>query len=292
MQIIGIPGFSEPFSCWSHFLTAAMAFVFLVQLIYRGRGSVLRVGSLAVYGVCAIYLFSMSGVYHLLEPGGIPRGVFQRLDHSGIWAMIAGTFTPMHIILFRGFWRWGVLLVVWSIAITGLVLEVVFFADFPEWLSLMLYLGLGWVGLLTYYRSNKFYDKRLVKFIFLGGIFYSVGGVAEFLRWPVIVSGVIGPHEVFHIFVMLGAYSHFLFIYKICDWPIKKSLSFLVRQRPENQFIAKAVGENIVCKAQGKENLFQVIKDTISKKYHSRFIPESIRLEYVKEEFINIGFRE
>ncbi|MDH5731356.1 MAG: hemolysin III family protein [Gammaproteobacteria bacterium] len=149
MNILSIPGFSEPMSSLTHLLAAVLALVGGYFLLRRGHGNSLRVFSLLLYTFALIFLFSMSGVYHLLDPEGGPRQVLQRLDHAAIWLLIAGTFTPIHMILFRGAWRWGVLLLVWFIAITGLILEIIFFKQIAEWLSLSFYLGLGWIGIAT-----------------------------------------------------------------------------------------------------------------------------------------------
>ena len=107
MEIIPLPGFSEPFSSWTHLLAAGTALLGGYVLFTRGRGNALRIFSLLVFSFSLIFLFSMSGVYHLLEPGRAPREVFMHLDHSAIFVLIAGTFTPIHIILFRGPLRWG-----------------------------------------------------------------------------------------------------------------------------------------------------------------------------------------
>ena len=142
MENIPILGFRDPVSSWTHLLAAAAALLGSIYLIKKGRGSNVRVFSLVVYSLSLVFLFAMSGVYHLLDQG-LARDVLQRLDHAGIWVLIAGTFAPTHVILFRGPWRWLILMIVWVIAITGLVLEVVYFKTFPEWLATTLFLGLG-----------------------------------------------------------------------------------------------------------------------------------------------------
>jgi len=160
MEIIPLPGFSEPFSSWTHLLAAGLAVFGSYVLCYRGRGNFLRLFSLVVFSISLIFLFSMSGVYHLLEPGGAPREVFKHLDHSAIWVLIAGTFTPIHTILFRGTWRWGILSLVWTIAITGLVLKIVFFTDIPEWLGLIFYLSMGWLGMVSGFKLKSQFDSE------------------------------------------------------------------------------------------------------------------------------------
>ncbi len=286
-NIIPVIGFSEPVSCWLHFIAAAFFLVAGVILVYRGRGNALRVTSLIIYSFFLVYLFSMSGVYHLLEPGRLPRTVLQRLDHAAIWTMIAATFIPLHIVLFRGFWRWGVLFIVWATAITGLVLEVVFFESFPEWLSLFLYLSLGWVGVVSAWKFKRHYSNEGLKYLLLGGIVYSLGGVMEYLRWPYIIDGVIGPHEVFHVFVILGAFLHWRFVFGFADVAIKVRPDFVVKVRPNSEYLVEAKGENIVFPASSKEEVYENLKKQISRKYRDYTRPKSIRLTFVQEELID-----
>jgi channel protein (hemolysin III family) len=101
MNPIPFLGFTDPVSSWSHLLAAVAFFIGAFLLCHRGRGNAARVTSLIVFSLSLVFLFSMSGVFHLLERGGTARAVLQRLDHAGIWVLIAGTFTPIHTILFR-----------------------------------------------------------------------------------------------------------------------------------------------------------------------------------------------
>lgn len=285
-QITPIPGFSEPVSCWTHLLATVGFLIFGIFLIYKGRGNSLRVFSLVLYIVCLLYLFSMSGVYHLLEPGGTPRMVFQRLDHSGIWAMIAGTFTPIHLILFRGFWRWGILTIIWTIAITGLVFEVIFFTNFPELLSLSFYLALGWAGLISYFKYLKHYHDKELKWLVYGGLSYSIGAIFEFYRWPILIPKIVGPHEIFHIFVTIGAYFHFKFIYSFADIGITNKLTIIVKERP-NEYFANAVSERISIKSNNLENLYTELQQSLNEIYRDYTKPPAVRLQFVKEVFID-----
>src|SRR5207253_742757 len=122
MDILPIAGFREPVSSLSHLIGAGVFAVLGFFPIRRGLGSPARVISLAVYVFATIFLLSMSGVYHLLDFGGSARAVLQRLDHGAIFVLIAGTFTPPHIILFRGPGRWGMLLLIWGAAAAGITL--------------------------------------------------------------------------------------------------------------------------------------------------------------------------
>ena len=210
-------GFSDPFSSLLHLIAAAVCLWFGIKLLYDFKSPLGARISLGVFVFGAVFMFSMSGVYHLLDQGGTPRYVMQHLDHAAIWIMIAGTFTPIHVILFTGWKRWGVLGFVWTAAITGLVLKTVFFDEFPEWLGLIFYLGLGWVGVFSgimLAKQKEWHDVRLMGY---GGIAYSLGAVFEFFRPPFFIQGVIGPHEIFHIAIIFGAYYHWTFIVQHAD---------------------------------------------------------------------------
>ncbi|MDX1810858.1 MAG: hemolysin III family protein, partial [Gammaproteobacteria bacterium] len=268
MDTLPIPGFSDPFSSISHLLTAAVALVGFYFLFRKGRANASRVFALAVYTFSLVFLFSMSGVYHLLDPLYLPHLVFQRLDHAAIWILIAGTFTPLHMILFRGSWRWGVLFLVWTIAITGLTLEAVFFEDVPAWLSLSFYLGLGWIGVLTSWHFRRTFGDASIRYLWMGGLFYSVGGLLDFMKWPVIIPGVLGPHELFHIFVIIGAAYHWWFVYKWAHYPTRNRLTFEVSVFPDERYVAKAVGENLTIEAFSGDELKQKIRETVNQIFH------------------------
>ena len=282
MSNVAVFGFSDPFSSWSHLLMAAAAFVGGIFLLGKGRGSAARVSALALYSGSLVFLFSMSGVYHLLEPGGAAREVLQRLDHAGIWILIAGTFTPIHVILFRGAWRWLILLIVWVIAITGLVLEVIFFATFPEWLTLTLFLGLGWIGALTGYKFRTSFHGESLHQLVMGGIYYSLGGVIDFLKWPTLWTGIFGAHEVFHVFVILGAASHWAFIHRWANHPVANTIVFHVGIFPDT-FVATAVSDHLRVEAKDMDTLKATIKRQVALKYHESIEPR-IHLRYFQEE--------
>jgi len=142
-DVYSIPGFAEPADCLTHLAGAAVFAVLTVLLLRRGRGSRGRVVLLSVFAFSCIFALSMSGVYHLLPFGSTAREILRRLDHAAIFTLIAGTFTPVHGILFTGWRRWMPLLLVWSAAITGIVFTSVFISEIPPWFSITVYLGLG-----------------------------------------------------------------------------------------------------------------------------------------------------
>lgn len=222
MQPTSIPGFSDPVSSFSHLMVGAPFFLIMtILLVWRGRGDRWRMFALAVYGLSNVLLFAMSGVYHLLPRESTGRMVMQRLDHAAIFLLIAGTFAPAHYILFRGWKRWGPLSVVWICAITGITLKSIFFNDLSEFLGLSLYLGLGWLGMLSGYFIWYYYGGWLFRPLFWGGMAYTFGAVLDFLQGPILIPGILGHHELFHLAVLVGAGCFCYFIWLIAPGHVK-----------------------------------------------------------------------
>ena len=142
-----------------------------------------------------VFLLSMSTAYHLPGPG-TGRDVMRQLDIAGVFALIAGTMTPIHAILDRGFKRWASLLVVWSVCITGITLRTVFSEALPSGVGIGIFLLFGWCGLITCILLWRRYDFCFVKPLFWGGVAYSVGAVVLGQNWLIIILGVVGAHEV------------------------------------------------------------------------------------------------
>jgi hemolysin III len=119
-KIYHLPGFYEPFSVVSH-LGAAVLFVILgSRLLKRGRGDGLRQAVLGVYAGSCIFLFTVSGIYHMLAADSPARAMMVRIDHSAIFVLIAGTYTPVHGILFQGWARFGPIALIWAAASAGI----------------------------------------------------------------------------------------------------------------------------------------------------------------------------
>ena len=189
-----------------------------IMLLRRGRGAVVRVVCLSIYAFSCVFLLSMSGVYHMMVQGGDARAVMERLDHGAIFVLIAGTFTPTHGILFRSWRRWGPLAFMWVAAIAGVTLKTIFFNDVSEWLGLIFYLALGWLGFVSGVLVARRYGVAFILPLVWGGIAYTLGGVVDYSRWPTIVPRVIHSHEVFHVLVLVGALFHWRFIWQFAGF--------------------------------------------------------------------------
>lgn len=209
-------GLHDPIASLSH-LSAAAAVAGAYYFLYKkGRGDVLRSSALLIFSASLLFLFSMSGIYHAL-PLGSSRAIFRRLDYAAIWLVIAGSATPVHILLFKGRWRWGLISVFWGCALTCLVLFEVFFTRLPYWAMLLGYTGVGSLGIISFSRLTASYGWKETTLLFLGGLAYLAGAVIDYIDVPVVIPGVLGPHELFHFFVMIGAVLHWCFIYNWAD---------------------------------------------------------------------------
>lgn len=292
MELSKIPllGFSEPLSSMSHLLAALLFFVACFWVLHKGRGNLTRLATLSVYFFCAVFLFSMSGVYHLLQKGSDANYVLQILDHSGIFLMIAGSFTPFQIILLRGVKRWVPLILIWLLAINGIVFTSIFFKEMPESLKLSFYIGMGWMALFTVWFIRKF-DQKTVSLITLGGVFYTLGAIMDYFRWPVLFTRVFEAHEVFHILIVLGAATHLYAIYRIAHIPITDKLTVVIKKFPD-RFIAYPKSENALLSAMSDQEIRSKISDWIHGTYHQKLKPKRVRLRYFKEDHLHLEQQE
>jgi channel protein (hemolysin III family) len=210
-----IPGFCQPISSLSHLAGAGVALLAAVPLIRLAGRNPSRRLAVAVYAVCVVATLGISGTYHLLSRGCAARSVMQRIDYLAIWLLIAGTFTAVHGVMFEGRWRSGMLGCIWSYALCAGLLQVFRFDLFSGVWGLVLYLGLGWVGVLSVFKLGRLIGFRTVRPIWYAGIAYSAGAVLEACGYPTLISRWVGPHEIFHFAVIVGVALHWVFIRRL-----------------------------------------------------------------------------
>jgi channel protein (hemolysin III family) len=207
-----IPGFCQPVSSLSHLAGAVVAVAAGLPLVRLARGCRHRVLAIRVYVSCVVAMLAVSGLYHSLERGCSARVFMQRADYFAIWFLIAGTFTGIHGIMFEGRWRRGALTFIWVYVAIGISLQLIWFRVFSGVPGLALYLGLGWVGVVSIVKLGRRLGYRAVRPIWLAGVVYSAGAILEATGHPVVVQGWVGPHEVFHTAVIIGVALHWSFV--------------------------------------------------------------------------------
>lgn len=217
MPIYSLPGFYEPFSAILH-LAAAVVFALLgVREVRRHRGDPRRAGLIGGFTIASVFMLSMSGVYHMMIDGTMAWTVMYRIDVASIFVLIAGTFTAIHALHFEGLKRWAGLTLVWAIATTGLTLMVIFMEQIPGlWRTLILAI-LGWATALSLLAIWRTRGWRHVRYVVYGGVAYTVGAVMLETWWPTPIAGVVGPHEMWHIAVLVGLGFHWLFVIDCCE---------------------------------------------------------------------------
>jgi channel protein (hemolysin III family) len=210
-----IPGFCQPVSSLSHLAAAGVALAGGLPLVRLARRSRQGVFAVAVYVACVVATLAISGVYHSLQVGCTARAVMQRIDYFAIWLLIAGTFTAIHGTMFSGVWRTGVLKFIWSYVAVAMVLQAIWFPVFSGVPGLVLYLGLGWVGIFSVFKLGRRLGFGAVRPLWFAGVVFSAGAILEATGHPVLIHRWVGPHEIFHAAVIVGVSLHWFFIRRL-----------------------------------------------------------------------------
>jgi hemolysin III len=206
--------FRQPVSAWTHASWWFLSIPTTLLLCRLARGNLLKQIGFVIFGLCVILCYGSSTLWHAVQLPENERQVFATLDYAGIFALIAGTTTPILLVVLRGPWRVGSIAATWSLAACGVTVSL-FQEDVSTWVFNVLYLGMGWGMCFSYFQLTRVLRHRQMTLVLVGGLFYSTGAVLNWATWPVLLSGWVGPHEVFHLFVMAGTVSHFLFMVKV-----------------------------------------------------------------------------
>src|SRR3954451_19045642 len=203
--------FREPASTWTHLAGLLLSLPGAVILWRRGGGDTGKRISLLVYGLCLVSCYAASTLYHGLRLSPDRLAVFVRLDSIGIFALIAGSYTPLAWNLMRGRWRIWTLTTVWGTAVASAAL-IASGRPFSPVIGTCVYLGMGWGVVVCYARIARVVSHRAFLPVVAWGVFYSVGAVLNLLGWPVLWPGAFGVHDLFHLFVIAGRLAHYWFI--------------------------------------------------------------------------------
>jgi hemolysin III len=208
---------SDPFSSLSHFCGALLFAALGVVLLAKVRHDRGRLTFMSVFVLATVVLLTISGVYHIMRPGTAAREIWVRLDVSAIFILIASSFTFLHGCLFKGWRRWGILGVVWSIAIAGIIYTAIYDHASVKHQTRYIFLGMGWIGLVSCGCLTRNYGRRSTDQLMLGGCVYTLGAIIDGIKWPVIIPQVFGPHEILHLMVLLGVAVFWSLAFQIAD---------------------------------------------------------------------------
>lgn len=206
----------EPGSAITHFIAMMMAVFAAVPLLIKagiqsGQENLL---AMAIFMGSMILLYGASATYHSVDLTGRSLRIFRKLDHMMIFVLIAGSYTPVCLIVLGGKLGYTLLALVWGIAAVGMLVKA-FWITCPKWFSSIIYITMGWVCVLVFGPLLNTLSTPAFLWLLAGGIIYTVGGVIYALKLPIFNSKhkSFGSHEVFHLFVMGGSICHFIFMY-------------------------------------------------------------------------------
>lgn len=209
--------FREPASGFSHLAGALLSVAGLILLLYVAitNRDVWQIVSFSIFGASMILLYSASATYHLVNASDKVVKILQKIDHSMIFVLIAGTYTPICLTLLRGGLGYWLLVLIWSCAAAGIVMKMFFF-DIPRLLYTGIYLIMGWIAVFVIVPIYRAGGPLPLVWLLAGGLMYTAGGIIYAIKKPDIFPGWLGFHEIFHIFVILGSTAHYVMILRFC----------------------------------------------------------------------------
>ena len=206
----------EPGSAITHFIAMMMAVFATVPLLVKAgiQSGWENFLAMAIFMGSMILLYGASATYHSVDLTGRSLRVFRKLDHMMIFVLIAGSYTPVCLIVLGGELGYTLLALVWGIAAVGMLVKACWITC-PKWFSSVIYIAMGWVCVLVFGPLLKTLSAPAFLWLLAGGIIYTVGGVIYALKLPIFNAKhkFFGSHEVFHLFVMGGSICHFIFMY-------------------------------------------------------------------------------
>lgn len=206
----------EPGSSITHFIGMLMALFAATPLLIRASTNPdkIHVISLAVFIVSMILLYAASATYHALDLSERTNRILRKLDHMMIFILIAGSYTPVCVVVLGGKLGYTLLALVWGIALAGILIKG-FWITCPKWFSSVLYIAMGWVCVLAFTQIITSLSPQAFGWLLAGGIIYTLGGIIYALKLPIFNSRHknFGSHEIFHLFVMGGSICHFIMMY-------------------------------------------------------------------------------
>lgn len=191
----------------THGIGALLSIAALIALLLHtsGYGDSWQMASFTIYGVSLFTLYLASCLYHSVR-GEKLKKIFRHFDHSAIFLLIAGTYTPVLLIAMRGPWGWTLFAMIWIMAVAGLIYELICLGRY-KWISLAIYIAMGWLAIIAIKPMMVMLPDGLLHWIVFGGLLYT-GGIV-FYVWKRLPFN----HAIWHLFVLGGSTLHFVGIW-------------------------------------------------------------------------------
>lgn len=206
----------DPGSAITHFIGMLMAIFAAVPLLIKAAHEPghLYLTALTIYAASLILLYAASTTYHTVDISEKINTILKKIDHMMISVLIAGTYTPICLLVLDRKTGIPLLLLVWGIAIAGILIKA-FWVYCPKWFSSVLYIGMGWTCVLAFTQILNTLSPAAFGWLLAGGIIYTIGGIIYALKLPIFNNRHknFGSHEIFHLFVMAGSACHFIVMY-------------------------------------------------------------------------------
>lgn len=205
----------EPINGLTHLAGALLSFAGLLALVIKASlttGSALAITSVTIFGISMILLYTASATYHMVKAKDRVIAYLRRIDHSMIFVLIAGSYTPFCLISLNGVTGWTLFAIISMAALCGILFKMIWFKS-PRWLSTSIYIIMGWMVIFVVSPLSSVLSPGGIFWLVAGGVMYTIGGVIYALKPDFLRSKYLGFHEIFHIFIMLGSLAHFLSVY-------------------------------------------------------------------------------
>ena len=206
----------EPGSAITHYIGMLLSLIAAAPLLIKAEisGIPSALTAMGIFILTMILLYTASTVYHTLDVKAGVLKVFRKLDHMMIFVLIAGTYTPICLLVLKGRVGMIMLALVWGIAVVGMVLKA-FWVTCPKWFSSIIYIAMGWTIVFAFAPLLDALTKKAFLWLLMGGIIYTIGGIIYALKLPVFDNNhkFFNSHVIFHIFVLGGSVCHFVFMY-------------------------------------------------------------------------------
>lgn len=208
--------FKDPGSAITHLIGGILAALAAPLLLFKTAASsnAVNMAAMSVFIISMILLYTASTLYHSLDINEKVNKRLKKLDHMMISVLIAGTYTPVCLIALGGRTGTGLLILIWSLALAGIIFKA-FWVTCPKWISSVLYLVMGWLCIIALPQLLAALPAPAFMWLLAGGLMYTIGGVIYALKLPLFNRRHknFGSHEIFHLFVMAGSFCHFMMMY-------------------------------------------------------------------------------